>query len=81
SRGQGIGKQLLVALIEAARKGELHAIVAGIDADNFVSCRLHEKLEFQEVAHFHQVGYKFGRWLDLKFFELILETPRNLVET
>ncbi len=77
SRGQGIGKQLLACLIEAAREGELHAIVAGIDADNFVSCQLHKQFGFQEVAHFHQVGYKFDRWLDLKFFELVLETPHN----
>ena len=80
SRGRGIGKQLLLALIEAARQREVHVIVAGIDADNVVSCRLHEKFGFQEVAHFHQVGYKFGRWLDLKCFELLLATPRNLVD-
>ncbi|MBE7382228.1 MAG: N-acetyltransferase [Leptolyngbya sp. SIO1E4] len=74
-RGQGIGKQLLAGLIESARAMELHAIVAGIDADNTVSCRLHEQFGFQEVAHLYQVGYKFGRWLDLKFLELLLETP------
>lgn len=78
-RSQGIGKQLLEKLIDAAHTRELHAIVAGIDADNTVSCRLHKKLGFQEVAHFHQVGYKFGRWLDLKFFQLILEAPGKLI--
>lgn len=76
-RGQGIGKQLLATLIEAAQTLDMHAIVAGIDASNAVSCQLHERLGFKEVAHFHQVGYKFGRWLDLKFFELILDTPTH----
>lgn len=71
-RGQGIGKLLLKALITAAQQRQFHAIVAGIDADNEASCRLHKQQGFQEVAHFHQVGYKFDRWLDLKFFELLL---------
>lgn len=72
SRGQGIGKQLLARLIEAAEHMQLHAIVAGIDADNVVSLRLHEQFGFQEVAHFQQVGYKFDRWLDLKFMQRLL---------
>lgn len=80
SRNQGIGKQLLLLLIETAKNMGLHAIVAGIDADNTVSCKLHERFGFQEVAHFHQVGFKFGRWLDLKFLELILETSSNPAE-
>lgn len=74
-RGQGIGKLLLAPLIEAARRLEMHAIIAGIDATNLVSYRLHQSFGFVEVAHFREVGYKFGRWLDLKFLELLLETP------
>jgi phosphinothricin acetyltransferase len=74
-RGQGVGKLLLPPLIEAARQLELHALIAGIDASNEASYRLHRRFGFEEVAHFKQVGYKFGRWLDLKFLELILETP------
>lgn len=72
-RRLGIGKRLLGKLIDAAQEMELHAIVAGIDADNQISLKLHEQYGFQEVAHFHQVGYKFNRWLDLKFMERILE--------
>ena len=75
-RGQGIGRQLLSSLIEAARVMNLHAIVAGIDASNTVSLNLHERYGFEEVAHFRQVGYKFDRWLDLKFMELILTASR-----
>lgn len=72
SRGQGIGKQLLATLIDAARERQLHAIVAGIDADNITSLKLHYQFGFREVAHFPQVGYKFDRWLDLKFLQRLL---------
>lgn len=71
-RGQGWGKQLLAQLVQTAAESHLHAIVAGIDADNIASLRLHEQLGFQEVAHFPQVGYKFDRWLDLKFMQCLL---------
>jgi phosphinothricin acetyltransferase len=76
-RGQGIGKLLLPPLIDAARRMEMHAIIAGIDATNVASYRLHQSFGFVEVAHFREVGYKFGRWLDLKFLELLLATPHK----
>lgn len=79
-RGKGIGKLLVRPLIESARAQGFHAIIAGIDASNDSSIRLHAAFGFLEVAHFRQVGYKFGRWLDLKFLELLLETPANPVE-
>jgi phosphinothricin acetyltransferase len=56
---------------------EMHAIIAGIDATNVASYRLHQSFGFVEVAHFREVGYKFGRWLDLKFLELLLATPHK----
>lgn len=71
-RGRGVGKQLMKPLIEAARAMNIHAMVAGIDANNEASLRLHRCFGFQEVAHFPQVGYKFDRWLDLKFLQLLL---------
>ena len=74
-RGKGVGKLLMPPLIEAARKLEMHTILAGIDASNEASIKLHEGFGFAEVAHFKQVGYKFGRWLDLKFLQLVLDTP------
>lgn len=79
-RGQGIGRLLLAPLIRVAKEMDLHAIIAGIDATNGVSIRLHGSFGFEEVAHFRQVGYKFGRWLDLKFFELLLEGPQRPVD-
>jgi len=72
-QGQGIGKLLLTPLIEHARAQGMHAMIAGIDADNAVSLRLHEGLGFIKVAHFKQVGWKFDRWLDLVFLELLLD--------
>jgi L-amino acid N-acyltransferase YncA len=71
-RGKGIGKLLLPPLIEAAKQQGIHAIVAGIDAANDISIHLHKQFGFVEVAHFKEVGYKFDKWMDLKFLELIV---------
>jgi len=79
-RGKGIGKLLLAPLIKAAAELDLHTIIAGIDATNEVSIKLHRSFGFKEVANFKQVGYKFGRWLDLTFMQLLLETPEKPVE-
>lgn len=79
-RGKGIGRLLMMPLIKEAKKREMHAIIAGIDATNTVSLHLHQSLGFEEVAHFREVGYKFGRWLDLKFLELLLDTPAHPAE-
>ena len=72
ARGKGIGKLLIPPLIEAAKKLQLHTIIASIDAANEVSLRLHKSFGFEEVAHFKEVGWKFDRWLDLKFLQLIV---------
>jgi len=71
-RGQGISKLLLKLLIDTARERKMHAVIAGITADNQVSIHLHQSFNFHEVAHFKEVGFKFGRWLDVKFFQLML---------
>ena len=72
---RGIGRALLRAVVADVSERSYHAIVAGIDADNAPSLRLHESLGFVEVGHLKQVGFKFDRWLDLKFLELLLPTP------
>jgi phosphinothricin acetyltransferase len=71
-RGKGIGKLLIPPLVEAAKELKLHTIIASIDATNEASLKLHKRFGFEEVAHFRQVGWKFERWLDLKFLQLIL---------
>jgi phosphinothricin acetyltransferase len=79
-RGQGVGRRLLAPLIDAARGLDAHTIIAVIDADNAASLRLHHAFGFVEAGHFRQVGYKFGRWLDLKFLQLVLDTPQQPTE-
>jgi phosphinothricin acetyltransferase len=79
-RGKGIGKKLLEPLIEAAKQLDLHTIIAGIDATNEVSINLHRKFGFTEAGTFKQVGFKFGRWLDLTFMQLLLKTPEQPVD-
>ena len=73
-RGQGIGTALVKALVPIATALGKHILIAGIDADNARSIRMHERLGFVRVAHFREVGFKFGRWLDLVFLQLYLDT-------
>ena len=71
-RGRGIGTALLPALIQRAAGRGLHTMIAGIDATNEASLRLHAKFGFERVAQFREVGWKFERWLDLAFLQLML---------
>lgn len=71
-RGLGISKLLLSKLVELAKNAGLHALIAGIDSENAASLHVHRTFNFVQVAHLKEVGYKFGRWLDLIFLELIL---------
>jgi L-amino acid N-acyltransferase len=70
---RGIGSMLLQELIVRARKLGHHAIIAGIDADQPGSVALHTKFHFEPVGHLKQVGFKFDRWLDVLYMELILD--------
>lgn len=72
-RGNGIGERLLAALIDRARAMGKHVMIAGIEAGNVGSIRLHEKLGFERVGLLPQVGTKFGKWLDLALLQLILD--------
>lgn len=72
-RGKGIGRQLMLQLIIEARQAGMHVMIGGIDADNKASIKFHERLGFAPVAHFNEVGFKFGRWLDLVFMQRFIE--------
>ena len=72
-RGRGTGKALMQELIARARRQGLHAMIAGVGADNVASIRFHEGLGFTEVARLKEVGFKFGRWLDLVLLQRLLE--------
>jgi phosphinothricin acetyltransferase len=75
--GQGIGTQLVPLLIESARALGFHTIVAGIDSENEASLRLHARFGFERAAHFREIGYKFERWLDVVYVQLILPESPN----
>jgi L-amino acid N-acyltransferase len=68
-RGQGVGSQLLKALLPRAAACDKHIMIAGVDAANAASIRFHERLGFTQVGHLREVGYKFDRWLDLVFLQ------------
>ncbi|MEU6509013.1 N-acetyltransferase family protein [Streptomyces sp. NPDC046942] len=70
--GLGIGSALLTALIAAAREAGHHVMIAGIEAGNTPSIRLHERFGFQHAGTLPEVGTKFGRWLDLTLMRLPL---------
>ena len=79
-RGRGLGEALLRQLVDAATLQEVHVIVGGIDIANAGSIALHEKLGFVHAGTIRQAGFKFGRWLDLGFWQLTLATPRAPVD-
>ncbi|BCP51528.1 N-acetyltransferase [Kaistia sp. 32K] len=73
ARGKGAGTALLGALVEHAAANGKHVMVAGIEAGNSVSIRLHERHGFVETARMPQLGFKFGRYLDLVFMQKTLD--------
>ncbi len=78
-RRRGVAATLMRALVGMARQQGYHVMVGGIDARNDASIRLHEKLGFTHAGTLRHAGFKFGRWLDLAFYQLILDTPSNPV--
>jgi len=79
-RGRGLGKVLLEAIVAAAQEREVHVMVGGIDAANAASIALHTRMGFTHAGTIRQAGFKFGRWLDLAFYQLVLETPEQPVD-
>ena len=72
---RGVGSALVRALFPLAAALDKHVMVGGIDAANEGSLRLHERLGFERVAHFREVGRKFDRWLDLVFVQRFIDAP------
>jgi L-amino acid N-acyltransferase YncA len=69
---RGIGRVILVDLIERARQIGFHSIIGGASADQTASIALQESLGFRRIAHLKEVGYKFGQWLDVIYLQLML---------
>jgi phosphinothricin acetyltransferase len=70
--GQGLGSRLYGALIGELRRKGLHCVIGGAALPNPASVALHERLGFSKVAEFREVGFKFGRWIDVAYWELML---------
>ncbi len=70
--GRGIGAQLYMSLLTHLREASLHTAIGGIALPNPASEALHQKLGFRKVAQFAEVGFKFGRWIDVGYWQLTL---------
>lgn len=70
--GQGGGRQLMAALCAHAKAAGMHTMFAGCSAENPGAVAFHAKMGFQEVARLPEVGFKFGRWIDLVLMQKIL---------
>lgn len=79
-RGEGVGTALMRRLIEIAGRQHYHVMVGGIDTASKASIALHEKLGFSRSGIIREAGFKFGRWLDVVFYQLILDTPEKPVD-
>jgi phosphinothricin acetyltransferase len=75
SRGQGVGTELLNAILARALALGKHVMIAGVDSENAASLRFLERFGFERVGHLREVGYKFDRFLDLVFLQYWI-TPR-----
>jgi len=72
AQGQGLGTLLLNEIIAIAREKQFHLLFAGMDSENIGSIKLHEKFGFVKAGHYHEMVFKFGRWLDVVHYELRL---------
>jgi len=70
---QGIGTRLYKELLRLLQEGGFHAVIAGIALPNPASIALHEKLGFTNIGQFKQVGFKFGKWIDVGYWELVFQ--------
>jgi len=79
-RGKGVGRELLKRIIAAAQAQDYHVMIGGIDAENLASIELHKQFGFVHAGTITQAGFKFGRWLDLVFYQLTLASPTHPVD-
>lgn len=79
-RGNGVGRALLQRLIIRATEQQYHLMIGGIEMSNAGSIALHERLGFTHAGTIKHAAFKFGQWLDLGFYQLILDTPAQPVD-
>lgn len=71
TKQRGVGTLLYEQMFDELEDTNVHAIIAGIALPNDASVRFHEKLGFEKVAHFREIGYKLGRWIDVGYWEMM----------
>lgn len=70
--GQGLGRTLYAVLFVRLQSLKVHTILSCLTLPNPASVALHETLGMQQVAHFKEVGYKLGQWLDVGYWQIVL---------
>jgi len=71
--GRGLGRRLYGALLDRLREAGIHAVIGGISLPNPASVRLHEALGFAPIGTFREVGWKLGRWVDVGYWQKVLD--------
>ena len=73
--GKGIGTRLYSELLRRLRELQIHSVIGGIALPNAESIALHEKFGFKKAAHYKEVGWKMDRWIDVGYWQLVLQEP------
>ena len=76
--GKGLGKEIYAALIKRLEPLNIHTAIGGVALPNEASVRLHEALGFREMGYFKEVGFKFGKWVDVAYWDLLLPAKKNM---
>ncbi len=71
-QSHGLGSKLYAQLIESLIQQGAKNIIGGVALPNPISVRLHEKFGFKKVAHYEKIGVKFGKWLDVAYWQLMV---------
>ncbi len=72
ARGKGVGRALMTALETHAAEAGVHSMWTGVSGENIAGIKFHQRLGCQQVARLPEVGFKFGRWMDLVLLQKIL---------